>query len=64
MQAVAGLDPEPDMLARARRAAAEQGVTNASWILGADTDMPALAALLGNTGGSGAPSPRPPGRAA
>ena len=47
-QAAAGMDPEPDMLARARRAAAEQGVTNASWVLGADTDIPALAALLGN----------------
>ena len=48
VQAVAGVDPEPDMLARARRAAAEQGVTNASWILGADSDLPALAALLGD----------------
>jgi trans-aconitate methyltransferase len=48
VQAVAGVDPEPDMLARARRAAAEQGVTNASWVLGADTDLPALAALLGD----------------
>jgi len=48
VRAVAGMDPEPDMLARARRAAAEQGVTNASWVLGADTDIPALAALLNN----------------
>lgn len=48
VQAVAGVDPEPDMLARARRAAAEQGVTNASWVLGADSDLPALAALLGD----------------
>ena len=48
VRAVAGMDPEPGMLARARRAAAEQGVTNASWVLGADTDIPALAALLGN----------------
>jgi ubiquinone/menaquinone biosynthesis C-methylase UbiE len=48
VQAVAGVDPEPDMLARARQAAAEQGVRNASWLLAADTDMPALAALLGN----------------
>lgn len=36
------------MLARARRAAAEQGVENASWVIGADTDIPALAALLGD----------------
>jgi AMP nucleosidase len=49
VQAVAGVDPEPDMLARARRAAAEQGVTNVSWVLGADTDLPALAALLGGS---------------
>ena len=48
VQAVAGVDPEPDMLARARRAAADQGVANASWLLGADTDIPALAALLGD----------------
>jgi trans-aconitate methyltransferase len=47
VHAVAGVDPEPDMLARARRTAAEQGVTNATWVLGADTDLPALAALLG-----------------
>jgi trans-aconitate methyltransferase len=48
VHAVAGVDPEPDMLARARQAAAEQGVRNASWLLGADTDIPALAALLGD----------------
>jgi ubiquinone/menaquinone biosynthesis C-methylase UbiE len=48
VRAVAGVDPEPDMLARARQAAAEQGVRNASWLLGADTDIPALAALLGS----------------
>jgi trans-aconitate methyltransferase len=48
VQAIVGMDPEPDMLARARRAAAEQSVTNASWVLGADTDIPALAALLSN----------------
>jgi ubiquinone/menaquinone biosynthesis C-methylase UbiE len=47
VRAVAGVDPEPDMLARARRAAAEQHITNVTWLLGADTDMPALAALLG-----------------
>ncbi|WP_300612400.1 class I SAM-dependent methyltransferase [Trebonia sp.] len=47
VRAVAGVDPEPDMLARARQAATEQGVTNVSWLLGADTDIPAFAALLG-----------------
>jgi hypothetical protein len=41
--AVAGLDPEPDILRRARRAAADADVTNVSWLLGADTDLPALA---------------------
>jgi trans-aconitate methyltransferase len=48
VQAVAGVDPEPDMLARAYRAAAEQHITNVAWLLGADTDIPALAALLGD----------------
>ena len=47
VRAVAGVDPEPDMLARARQAAADQGIRNATWLLGADTDLPALAALLG-----------------
>jgi len=47
VRAAAGVDPEPDMLARARLAAADQGVSNATWVLGADTDIPALAALLG-----------------
>lgn len=47
VRCVAGVDPEPDMLARARRAAAEQHITNVNWLLGADTDVPALAALLG-----------------
>jgi SAM-dependent methyltransferase len=42
------VDPEPDMLIRARRAAGEQGVTNVSWMVGADTDMPTLGMLLGN----------------
>jgi SAM-dependent methyltransferase len=47
VRAVAGIDPEPDMLAGARQAAAELGVTNASWLIGADTDIPAVGALLG-----------------
>ena len=47
VRAVVGVDPEPDMLARARQAAADQGVGNATWVLGADTDIPALSALLG-----------------
>ena len=47
VRAVVGVDPEPDMLNRARRAAAEQGVANVSWMIGADGDLPALRALLG-----------------
>ncbi len=48
VRAVVAVDPEPDMLARGRRAAAEQAIHNLSWMLGADTDIPALQALLGN----------------
>jgi trans-aconitate methyltransferase len=47
VRAVVGMDPEQDMLAWARRFAAEEGTENASWLIGADTDIPALAALLG-----------------
>ncbi|HEX4701658.1 MAG TPA: class I SAM-dependent methyltransferase, partial [Pseudonocardiaceae bacterium] len=47
VRAVAGIDPEPDMLARARQAAAEDGATNTSWLIGADIDMAAVGALLG-----------------
>jgi SAM-dependent methyltransferase len=46
-RAVAGVDPEPDMLALAARAAAEQGVTNVAWMLGSDEALPALATLAG-----------------
>lgn len=42
-----GMDPEPDMLASARRACQEQGRANVCWLLGADTDLPALGALVG-----------------
>lgn len=47
VRAVAGVDPEPDMLVRARRAAAERDISNVTWMIGADTDVPALGALLG-----------------
>ena len=47
VRAAVGMDPEPDMLARAREAAAEQDVKNVTWVLGADTDIPAVASLLG-----------------
>lgn len=46
VRAAVGIDPEPDMLMRARRAGADQGVTNVTWMVGADTDLPALGALL------------------
>ena len=48
VRAVAGIDPEPDMLARARQAAREQGTGNVCWMAGADTDIPAVRALLGD----------------
>ncbi len=42
---MAGVDP--DMLALAADAAAEQGVTNVTWVLGSDAALPALATLAG-----------------
>ncbi|MEU0960783.1 class I SAM-dependent methyltransferase [Micromonospora aurantiaca (nom. illeg.)] len=45
--AVIGMDPEPDMLAIARRTAVDRGTANATWVLGSDGDVPALARLLG-----------------
>jgi tRNA/tmRNA/rRNA uracil-C5-methylase (TrmA/RlmC/RlmD family) len=45
--AVLGIDPEADMLTVARRAAQRSGVSNVSWMLGTDRDMPALRQLLG-----------------
>ncbi|QKV75610.1 trans-aconitate 2-methyltransferase [Amycolatopsis sp. Hca4] len=42
--AVLGMDPEPAMLAQARRATAEP---NVGWLLGADSDVGALQAVLG-----------------
>ncbi|WP_240662482.1 class I SAM-dependent methyltransferase [Streptomyces sp. WAC 06738] len=44
---VIGMDPEPDMLRLARQAAAGQGLRNVTWVLGADSDLPALAGLMG-----------------
>lgn len=42
-RAVIGIDPEPDMLVRARH----EGGTNITWMIGADTDIPTLTKLLG-----------------
>ena len=47
VRSVVGVDPEPDMLRLARHAAEAEGVRNAVWLLGADTDLPALGGLLG-----------------
>ena len=46
VRAVIGMDPSADMLARARAGA--EGVGNVSWLLGADTDVPALGELFGD----------------
>ncbi|MGN6796157.1 MAG: class I SAM-dependent methyltransferase [Streptosporangiaceae bacterium] len=48
VRAVVGMDPEPDMLRRARRAAHDASISNVSWVLGADTDMPGLRHLFGS----------------
>ncbi|MFR9723089.1 class I SAM-dependent methyltransferase [Streptomyces sp. MS19] len=50
-RAVVGMDPEPDMLRLAAREGARRGLSNVTWVLGADRDVPALGALL--------PAPRP-----
>lgn len=47
VRGVIGIDPEPDMLARARSAAQEQGIANVGWMVGQDTDLPLLRSLLG-----------------
>ncbi|MET7666087.1 methyltransferase domain-containing protein [Streptomyces sp. NPDC005373] len=44
---VIGMDPEPDMLRLARDTAARYDVRNATWVLGADSDVPALSELMG-----------------
>ena len=43
---VIGVDPEPDMLRRARAGAARAGVRNADWVLGTDRDLAALGTAL------------------
>lgn len=48
VRAVVGVDPEPDMLRRAQRAARDMDVPGVIWMLGADTDIPALRGLLGD----------------
>ncbi|MFJ9947243.1 class I SAM-dependent methyltransferase [Kitasatospora sp. NPDC091207] len=46
VRTVIGMDPAPDMLDRARAAAARHGVRNGLWLLGSDADVPALAEVL------------------
>jgi SAM-dependent methyltransferase len=48
VRAVIGVDVEPDMLEQARHAARDADVRNVMWMLGADTDIPALRRLLGD----------------
>ena len=48
VRAVIGVDIEPDMLERAQQAARDADVHNVTWMLGADTDVPALRRLLGD----------------
>lgn len=43
-----GVDVEPDMLEHARQAARDANVCNVRWMLGADTDIPALRRVLGD----------------
>ncbi|HEX5292278.1 MAG TPA: methyltransferase domain-containing protein [Streptosporangiaceae bacterium] len=47
-RAVIGMDPEPDMLRRARQAARDAGVSTVSWMLGADADLAVLHEVLGD----------------
>lgn len=42
-----GIDPEPDMLREARRAAREQNLTNVEWIRGGSGELRTLAHVLG-----------------
>jgi SAM-dependent methyltransferase len=42
VRSVVAIDPEPDMLMWARRAANERGVANVSWKIGSDADIPTL----------------------
>ena len=49
VRGVVGVDPEPDMLRRARKAAEDANVSNVTWLLGADTDLPAVDQLIGDS---------------
>jgi SAM-dependent methyltransferase len=47
VSAVVGMDPEPDMLSRAKRAGHDAGISNITWTQGADSDLAGLRGLLG-----------------
>ncbi|MFJ8009896.1 class I SAM-dependent methyltransferase [Streptomyces fagopyri] len=47
VRSVIGMDPEPDMLRLAKESAARQSEQNVTWVLGSDTDVPTLGALVG-----------------
>jgi SAM-dependent methyltransferase len=49
VRAVIGMDVEPDMLEHARQVALDADVRNVMWLLGADTDIPALRGALGDS---------------
>lgn len=48
VRSVVAVDPEPDMLQRARQAAHERGTTNVTWMLGTDADIPTVGTLTGD----------------
>ena len=48
VRGVVGVDPEPDMLRRAREAADDADVSNVAWLLGTDTDLPAVSRVIGD----------------
>ena len=48
VRAVLGIDPEPEMLARAAMQAAGNGQANIAWVLGSDAELAAVGALLGD----------------
>jgi SAM-dependent methyltransferase len=49
LRAVIGVDVEPDMLEHGQQAARDADVSNVTWMLGGDTDIPALRRLLGDS---------------
>ncbi len=48
VRSVVAVDPEPDMLLRARHEASERGTANVTWMIGTDTDIPTLGTLIGD----------------